>query len=299
MIDIGNFIKIDRKILDWEWWSDINTYRLFTYMLLKANWKDGSFKGVDVPRGSFVSSISKLSVETNLTVDEVRTALKHLKSTKEITSKSRSKFTVFTVNNYNLYQGNPEQLPEQIPSNSQADTKQAPSTSHPIPDLFPTIEEGKNTRKEEDDSPPLTPPQGEETKKETQKQTVDRLLHEISISDYLLEFVNDWLTYKKERNFTYKVTSLKTLLKKISENAKKYGDEVVANIISESMANGYQGIVWDRLDKQSRGSGGNASPEGKQKRNQFNSFSQRNRTVDETDKLEKMLLEQGGELKGS
>ncbi len=122
---------MNRKILDWEWWSDVNTYRLFTYMLLVANWKDGRFKGIDVPRGSFVSSISKLSMETNLTVDEVRTALKHLKSTGEITSKSHSKFTVFTVENYNKYQANPKQ-----------DTKQIPNKSQAVPRQIPTIEEG-------------------------------------------------------------------------------------------------------------------------------------------------------------
>ena len=152
---MGNYIKLDRKILEWEWWSDINTYRLFSYMLLKANWKESSFKGVDVPRGSFVSSIAKLSEGTNLTVDEVRTALKHLKSTNEITSKPHSKFTVFTVNNYCSYQDIPEQITEQNPSSSQTDTKQSPSSSHPVPILFPTIEEekeikeGKKGRKEE------------------------------------------------------------------------------------------------------------------------------------------------------
>lgn len=140
---MGNYIKIDRKILNWEWWSDINTQRLFFYMLLEANWKDGNFKGVAVPRGSFVSSISKLSDKTNLTVDEVRTALKHLKSTNEITSKSHSKFTVFTVKNYCVYQDVPEQLTEQAPSYSQADTEQSPSKPHSIPNLFPTIEENK------------------------------------------------------------------------------------------------------------------------------------------------------------
>lgn len=127
---MNGHILLNRKILDWEWWDDVNTYRLFTYMLLIANWKDGKFKGIDIPRGSFVSSISKLSMETNLTVDEVRTALKHLKSTGEITSKSHSKFTVFTVENYGKYQANPKQNTEQVPSCSQA-----------IPEQIPTIEE--------------------------------------------------------------------------------------------------------------------------------------------------------------
>ena len=82
----GNFIKIDRKILKWEWWSDINTFRLFMYMLISAYWKDGNYKGKIIERGSFPSSISELSKETNLSVMEIRTSLKHLQLTGEITS---------------------------------------------------------------------------------------------------------------------------------------------------------------------------------------------------------------------
>lgn len=134
----GDYIKLSRSILDWEWWSDINTYRVFTYMLLKANWKDGSFKGVSVPRGSFVSSLGKLSEETKLTENEVRTAIKHLKSTGEITSKAHSKFTIFTVKNYDAYQSD----------NKQVD-KESTNKSQPINNLLTTIEEkkeGKNIK---------------------------------------------------------------------------------------------------------------------------------------------------------
>ena len=121
---MGNFIKIDRKILKWEWWSDINTSRLFIYMLIAAYWKDGNYKGVVIERGSFPSSISELAKETSLTDNEIRTALKHLKSTGEITSKSHSKYTVFTVKNYDLYQSineqNHNQITSKITSSSQA-----------------------------------------------------------------------------------------------------------------------------------------------------------------------------------
>ena len=126
---MNSYVKIDRNILDWEWWSDIKTSRLFFYMILKAKWKDGNFKGISVPRGSFVSSVAKLSEGTNLTVDEVRTALKHLKFTNEITSKSYGKFTVFTINNYNTYQNNTEKLTNKIPSKSQVNTEQIPNSS--------------------------------------------------------------------------------------------------------------------------------------------------------------------------
>ena len=98
------YVKIHRKILEWGWYKDINTFRLFIHMLLKANWKDGQFKGTTVPRGSFVSSIDKLSEETVLTKREIRTAISHLKSTGEVTVKTTNKYSVFTVQNYNLYQ---------------------------------------------------------------------------------------------------------------------------------------------------------------------------------------------------
>lgn len=135
------YIKLNRKILEWEWWSDINTSRLFIYMLLKANWKDARFEGKLIPRGSFVSSIPKLSQETALTVREIRTAISHLKSTGEVTCKTYSKYTVFTVKNYCLYQS----------SDTQND-RQVTGKRHSNDILTTTIEEKKeikNIKKEE------------------------------------------------------------------------------------------------------------------------------------------------------
>lgn len=130
-----DYIKLSRNILSWEWYSDINTCRLFIHMLLKANWRESNFRGTTVPRGSFVSSIGKLAEETQLTPDEVRTAIKHLIRTHEVTKQSYSKYTVFTVKNYDLYQS--------VPSNSTGN-------SHSIPKLFPTIEEKKEGNIKED-----------------------------------------------------------------------------------------------------------------------------------------------------
>lgn len=130
-----DYIKLSRNILDWEWYSDINTCRLFIHMLLKAKWKEGNFRGTTVPRGSFVSSIGKLAEETQLTPDEVRTAIKHLIKTRELTKQSYSKYTVFTIKNYAMYQN--------VPSNSTGN-------SHSIPKLFPTIEEKKEGNIKED-----------------------------------------------------------------------------------------------------------------------------------------------------
>ena len=149
-----DYIKLSRKILEWEWWDDINTCRLFIYCLLKANWKDGRFKGMVIPKGSFVSSIPKMSDETSLTIREIRTAISHLKSTGEVTCKSYAKYTVFTVKNYCEYQQ----------SDLQND-RQATGKRHSNDMLTTTIEEYKegNNKKEE--------PKG--SKKKFIPQTVD------------------------------------------------------------------------------------------------------------------------------
>lgn len=95
----GDFVKMYRSFLEWEWYSDINTSRSFLHMLLKANWKDSKFQGITVPRGSFISSIGRLAEETALTDREIRTAVSHLKMTGEVTSRPTNRYTVFAVVN--------------------------------------------------------------------------------------------------------------------------------------------------------------------------------------------------------
>lgn len=51
-----------------------------------------------------MTSLDKLSDETGLTVQEVKTALKKLISSKCITKKSTNKYTIITVVNYDSYQ---------------------------------------------------------------------------------------------------------------------------------------------------------------------------------------------------
>lgn len=118
------FIKLHRKMMEWEWYKDTNTFVLFIHCLLIANWKDGRFMGHSVPRGSFVSSYAQLAEQTNLSVQNVRTAINHLKSTGELTIKSTTKFSVFTVVNYNRYQDDNRQANKQLTSDQQTTNKQ-------------------------------------------------------------------------------------------------------------------------------------------------------------------------------
>ena len=89
---------------------------------------DKKWKGQEVKRGSIVSSYEKLATETGLSVMQVRTAIKKLKSTGEITCKSNNKNTVFTVVKYDLYQSDNKQNNRQVTNKQQTNNKQITTT---------------------------------------------------------------------------------------------------------------------------------------------------------------------------
>lgn len=118
------WIKLFSKLTEWEWYKDQNTKSLFIHCLLKANWKDGKFEGLDITRGSFITSLPNLAISLGLTVQEVRTALKHLISTGEITDKGTNKYRVITIKNYDLYQQVNSQTNIQLTDNQQTTNRQ-------------------------------------------------------------------------------------------------------------------------------------------------------------------------------
>lgn len=149
---MGNFdnghIKIFRKMLDWEWFSDVNTFYVFMYCLLKANWKDKKWRGIDVKRGSFITSRAHLSKELRLSEQAIRTALEHLESTNEITKSATAKYTVITVVKYNDYQSinqvNNQESTDKTTNNQPSSNQVATTTEESNKE-----NKRKNTRKDE------------------------------------------------------------------------------------------------------------------------------------------------------
>ena len=78
------WIKIHRKILNWEWYWDLNTKAVFLHLLLTANNTDRKVGGTTIRRGELVTSYNTLSEQLNMSVRNVRTAVEHLMETKEI-----------------------------------------------------------------------------------------------------------------------------------------------------------------------------------------------------------------------
>ena len=227
----NEFIKLNRKIKNWEWYTDVNTAHFFIYCLLKANWKDGRFQGKDIERGSFVSSLEKMKTECGLSVQQIRTALNKLQSTGELTNKSYTKYRIITVNNYDLYQSinkqDNKQPNKQVTNNQQTNNKQ-----------ITTIEEDKKIRSKEDKKntkPPISP--------------LREMIEEKDYPDELKAKLNEWLKYKSEKKQTYQPTGFKTLLNKVDKAYQDFGVNAVVGCFEKSMENNWQGVFFDKLEK--------------------------------------------------
>jgi hypothetical protein len=139
----NTFIKVFRKLSEWEWYQDSKMVHLFIHLLLHANYKDNRWRGIPIKRGQLPTGIDSLYEKTHISKQSIRTRLKRLKSTGEITIKPTNNFSIITLCHYELYQNKNSQINKQtnkqLTINQQTDNKQ-----------ITTLKEGNNVRKKED-----------------------------------------------------------------------------------------------------------------------------------------------------
>ena len=209
------FILIHRKLLEWEWYSSVNDTRLFIHCLLKANWKDSRFKGFDIPRGSFVTSINSLVEETGLTRQQVRTSIEHLKSTHEITHEPHSFFSIITINKYNDYQIDNTQ------DNKRATHEQHTSNTNRI-NINKEIKEINNK---------------ESISKDIQKKYFESL----KVNTIFIDF----LELRKRLKAVNTERAINMLINKLNE----YDEETQYKMIEQSIVNSWKGIFELKQNK--------------------------------------------------
>lgn len=110
----NGYVKLHRKMFEWEWWDDINTFRLFVTILLLANWKPKRWRGRVIPRGSCWTSIPELAKKSGLTYQQTRTAFDKLILTGEITANITDRGRLVTVANYDVYQSDAENVTDKL-----------------------------------------------------------------------------------------------------------------------------------------------------------------------------------------
>lgn len=251
-----------RDIFDNPIWQNIVEFRLFFLIYGKAAFTDGVRIGdIELKRGQWVRSYRNLQhdleyMENNAikrySLATIKRAIDKLTKDGRLVSKTCEYGTLFEVVNYAKYQcldnytnGNLEQREN---SNETATKQQRNNNKN-----------AKNAKNAKNIS------------------NADFSNHDFS--DSAQTKITEWLTYKKERREPYKPTGLNNLLTQIENNISTHGEQRVIDLISECMAAGYKGIIWDKLKK---------TQYKQDKPAHRDNFTQHNYDDDFYDKLQKM-----------
>lgn len=123
--------------------------------------------------------------------------------------------------------------------------KSSDSQATPSPDVA-VSEEDKERDKEKEEE------RDKKSVRETTHTIFKRLLPDYAFSDDLQAKMAEWITYKTERKESYREQGMKSLLRQVENNAMKYGDQAVCNLIDECMASNWNGIIFDRLQQKAQ-----------------------------------------------
>jgi hypothetical protein len=205
------YFPLWRKIVDWGWYKDSNTKSVFIHLLLKTNREEKDYLGFTIYPGQCVTGRKKLSVDLGLSERQVRTALKHLKATNEITIKTTNKFSIITLNNYKKY------LPEKYYNFKKETSKK--SNNRPANDQQPTTT--NKDKKEKKDNKRENPPKRRygEFKKVLTDEELDKLkekLGEQTTAEYIQRLDYYVGTRKDKYSSHYRV-----ILKWVGDDKKK------------------------------------------------------------------------------
>tara|TARA_R110000868_G_scaffold161129_3_gene391081 strand:+ start:283 stop:936 length:654 start_codon:yes stop_codon:yes gene_type:complete len=187
------WIKIHRKFLDWEWFNKSEAVHLFMYLTLKANHKDGQWRGIDIKKGQFVTSFGKISADTGISLQTIRTLLKKFEKTNEINIQTTNKYSVITICKYECYQQEADETNEQLTNKQQTTNNQ-----------LTTNKNNKNNKEiniyRSFANLQLTFEQFEELNKDFSKQQIDSILDEIENYKGNKKYSSLYLTAKKWLN---------------------------------------------------------------------------------------------------
>lgn len=101
---MDGYIKLYKKLIQWQWYKDSNTKSLFIDLLLDANFEDSKVGFEIIKRGQCLTSLKRMHERTGLTTKQIRTSLDKLQKSGEIGKQTTNKYSIITIKNYDDYQ---------------------------------------------------------------------------------------------------------------------------------------------------------------------------------------------------
>lgn len=214
------YLKLYRKMMDNPIVTkDAEHLAIWIFLLTEARYmpEDSLFGGkkVTLQPGQLTTGRKQIADKIRVTESKVQRVLKLFESEHLIEQQTSSRNRLISIVNWNTYQSDEQPNKRQVNNNRT------------------TTEQQVNTPKE--------------VKKGRSKESIYRAADLSEFSIGVQQVINDWLTYKEERNESYKETGLKAWLGQVRNKLKSYEDKYIIDVIERSMASQYKGVVWDWL----------------------------------------------------
>lgn len=138
----SDWLKLHRKALDSQVFSDPLLWHLFCWCLLRANWKTGFYLGTEIPVGSFATGRETAAESLGVSSASWYRRMKKLEEFGVVSIKANSRFTIITVEKWRDYQFGDDNVNSE---RTAGDT----TNEQPVIQQVNTIEEGKKERRKE------------------------------------------------------------------------------------------------------------------------------------------------------
>ena len=121
------WVKVSRQITEWKWFRKPNVLSVWIWILAHVQHQDYQYGDTIIHKGEVIVGRKQLAEECGLSEQMVRTAIKSLKSTNEITTEATNKYTRIKVVNWDKWNGSggdstnntTDSKPNEQPTNNQ------------------------------------------------------------------------------------------------------------------------------------------------------------------------------------
>lgn len=253
------YIKLFRQFQShwiWKLKEPFDKRSAWLDLLMTANHKNTKilFEGslIEIERGQLLTSKRKLSEKWMWNRRTVDKYLALLEQDGMVTTKCTTKCTIITIVNYGNYQrfsekNDDEDAPQNEPQNT--------------PRYAPRCSTNNNVNNELKSSNSFY----------AKEKSSSDMISERSYSAFLHNVVMIWIQYNREKKRPLHPTALTVLLDKIDTELKTHTEQEIADVINLSIQANYQGIAWEKMNKQKKQSSWDyiESDQRKQQRDEF------------------------------
>lgn len=106
---MSGWIKLHRRLKEWQWYDDDNCLRLLIHLLISVNYEPKKWHGIIIKPGQMVFTWPTLSSDTKMSEKQLRIAMKKLEEGREVERERAGRYQLVTLIKWDQLQGSDDE----------------------------------------------------------------------------------------------------------------------------------------------------------------------------------------------